>query len=228
MYLKYKNLVLMWRILILISTVYGIYGGVYLATKEPNAYFLLYYTTQSNLWCFLFYLYLIIHMIGLMQKHQPIPKNLGSIWLKGGITAAIILTFFIYQFIIVPYCLKNGAMHQLFSPSDIAVHYLSPFLVLIDYILCNPKQCYTWVTPLQWLVIPYTYLSYIVARTFFHRPVPEPEHPYLYFFLDWQQLGLQSVAYNILGITIIFLAVGYFIVLINQIKCINNIKKHRI
>lgn len=50
---------LIWRILILIGTIYGIYGGVYMVTGQPNSGFLLYYITQSNLWCFLFFSYLI-------------------------------------------------------------------------------------------------------------------------------------------------------------------------
>ena len=194
-----------WRILILISTSYGIYGGVYMAADQPNLGFLLYYTTQSNLWCCLFFLYLMMTN----RKHP---------WIKGGITVAIIVTFILYQFIIVPYCLKYGSMHQLFSSTDIAVHYLSPFLVVMDTILFDKSQDYPWYTPFQWLLIPIIYFFYIVGRTFFHRPVPEPEHPYLYFFLDITDIGIQSFIHNIIGITLIFLVAGYFVLIINQIK----------
>ena len=37
-----------WRIVILISTSYGIYGGVYMAADQPNSGFLLYYTTPHK------------------------------------------------------------------------------------------------------------------------------------------------------------------------------------
>lgn len=198
-----------WRILILISTSYGIYGGVYMAAGESNSGFLLYYTTQSNLWCFVFFLYLMITN----RKHP---------WIKGGITVAIIVTFILYQFVIVPYCLKYGSMHQLFSMEDIAVHYLSPFLVFMDAILFDKGEDYSWYTPFQWLLIPILYFSYIVGRTFFHRPVPEPNHPYLYFFLDIQNIGTKAFIYNLIGIAITFLAVGYFVVLIHQIKTRTN------
>lgn len=99
-------------------------------------------------------------------------------------------------------------MHQLFSSTDIAVHYLSPFLVVMDMILFDKNQDYSWYIPFQWLLIPIIYFFYIVGRTFFHRPVPEPEHPYLYFFLDITDIG----------ITLIFLVAGYFVLIINQIK----------
>lgn len=194
-----------WRILILISTSYGIYGGVYMASGQLNSGFLLYYTTQSNLWCFIFFLYLII-------------TNRQHSWIKGGITAAIIVTFILYQFVIVPYCLKYGSMHQLFSSSDIAVHYLSPFLVVMDTILFDKSQDYSWYTSFQWLSLPILYFSYIVGRTFFNRPVPEPEHPYLYFFLDISDIGIRSFIHNIIGITLIFLVAGYLVLIINQIK----------
>ena len=217
-FIKHAKIVLIWRILILVSTIYGIYGGVYLAAGNPNPYFLLFYTTQSNLWCFLLYLYLVIKMIPILAKRQLLPRNLVPPWLKGGLTSAIIVTFLLYQFIVVPYCLENGAMHQIFSSSDMAVHYLSPLLVFIDFIFCTQKTYYNWKTPFQWLSIPFTYFIYIVARTFFNRPVPEPQHPYLYFFFDVQQIGVQSFIHNLLGITVMFLAVGYFLVLINQIQ----------
>ena len=96
-----------WRILILISTSYGIYGGVYMAAGESNSGFLLYYTTQSNLWCFVFFLYLMITN----RKHP---------WIKGGITVAIIVTFILYQFVIVPYCLKYGSMRSGLTAANIA------------------------------------------------------------------------------------------------------------
>lgn len=89
-------------------------------------------------------------------------------------------------------------MHQLFSPSDIAVHYLSPFLVAMDTILFDERIDYPWYTPFTWLIIPITYFSYIVGRTFFHRSVPEPEPPYLYFFLDISKIGLQTFIHNII------------------------------
>ena len=109
-------------------------------------------------------------------------------------------------------------MHQLFSSTDIAVHYLSPFLVVMDMILFDKNQDYSWYIPFQWLLIPIIYFFYIVGRTFFHRPVPEPEHPYLYFFLDITDIGIQSFIHNIIGITLIFLVAGYFVLIINQIK----------
>ena len=171
-----------WRIVILISTSYGIYGGVYMAPGQPNSGFLLYYTTQSNLWCCLFFLYLMM-----TNRKRP--------WIKGGITAAIIVTFILYQFIIVPYCLKYGSMHHLFSPADIAVHYLSPFLVVMDMILFDKNQDYSWYIPFQWLLIPI-----------------------IYFFLDITDIGIQSFIHNIIGITLIFLVAGYFVLIINQIK----------
>lgn len=157
-------------------------------------------------------------MIPILAKRQLITRNLVLPWLKGGLTSAVIETFLLYQFIIVPYCLENGAIHQIFSSSDIAVHYLSPLLVFIDFIFCAQKGCYNWKTPLQWLIIPLNYFIYIVSRTFFNRPVPEPQHPYVYFFFDIQKIGGQSFIYNLLGITVMFLAVGYFLLLINHIQ----------
>ena len=99
-------------------------------------------------------------------------KTMDKRWDYG---KAIIVTFILYQFIILPYCLKYGSMHQLFSSTDIAVHYLSPFLVVMDMILFDKNQDYSfWYIPFQWLLIPIIYFFYIVGRTFFHRPVPEP------------------------------------------------------
>lgn len=218
MYFKNVWFPLFWRILIIISTFYGVYCGVFLVSGETNFGFLLYYTTQSNLWCFLLYVYIVMGMIRQMINHQPVSKNLCSYWLKGGLTSAIIVTFLLYQFIIIPYCLENGAAHQMFSPSDIAVHYVSPFLIFLDYMMFDQKKQFKWYTPFQWLAIPIIYFLFIIGCSFTHVPVPEPEHPFLYFFLDVGELGIKAFSSNIIKLTVIFLAAGYFTVLMNDIK----------
>lgn len=218
MYLKNVYFTLFWRILIIISTAYGIYCGIFLVSGEKNFGFLLYYTMQSNLWCFLLYVYIILKMIRKMIKHQPVPRTLCSSWLKGGLTSAIIVTFLLYQFIIIPYCLENGAAHQMFSPSDIAVHYISPFLVFTDFLFVDSKKQYSWYTPFQWLAIPILYFVFVLTCSFVHVPVPEPEHPFLYFFLDIKDIGIKAFSINIIKLTLLFLVAGYFTVFVNDIK----------
>ena len=218
MYLKNPWFTLLWRILIIISTAYGVYCGVFLVSGETNFGFLLYYTTQSNLWCLIIYIYIVIKMIGQMIKHQSVENILCSSWLKGGFTSSIIVTFLLYQLVIIPYCLENGAAHEMFSPSDISVHYISPFLVFMDLMLFDPKKIYNWYTPFQWLSIPIIYFLFVVACSFTQVPVPEPEHPFLYFFLDLQQIGIKAFSFNIIKLTLIFLVAGYFTVFMNDMK----------
>lgn len=218
MYLKNVWFILVWRILIIISTAYGVYCGIFLVSGETNFSFLLYYTTQSNLWCFLLYVYIVLRMVSQMIKHQSVPKILCSSWLKGGLTSAILVTFLLYQFIIIPYCLEHGAAHQMFSSSDIAVHYLSPFLIFIDFLLVDPKKQYRWYTPFQWLAIPILYFLFVVGCSFTHVPVPEPEHPFLYFFLDIGEIGVKAFSVNMIKLTLLFLSAGYFTIFINDIK----------
>lgn len=84
-------------------------------------------------------------------------------------------------------------MPQLFSPSDIAVHYLSPFLVVMDTILFDKSQDYPWYMPFEWLLTPVLYFSYIVGRTFFHRSVPQPYiSSYILPILGFKGLSITS------------------------------------
>lgn len=218
MYLKNAGFTLLWRILIIISTTYGVYGGIFLASGETNFGFLLFYTTQSNFWCLILYIFIVIRMIIKMIKHQPVENILCSSWLKGGLTSAIIVTFLLYQTIIIPYCLENGAAHEMFSLSDIAVHYISPFLVFVDMMLFDSKKIYDCYTPFQWLLIPIIYFLFVVSYSFINFPVPEPEHPFLYFFLDIERIGIKAFSFNIIKLTLIFLVAGYFTVLMNNVK----------
>ena len=218
--MNFKNVwfTLLWRILIIISTAYRIYAGVFLISGETNFKILLYYTMQSNLWCLILYSYIVVKMLYQLRKHQSIQKKICSSWLKGGLTSAILVTFLLYQFIIIPYCLEHGSVHQMFSPSDISVHYLAPFLVFIDFLLFDPKKQYSWYTPFQWLSIPILYFLFVVTCSFIHVPVPEPEHPFLYFFLDIGDIGIKGFSLNMIKLTLLFLSAGYFTVFINDIK----------
>ena len=175
--MNFKNVwfTLLWRILIIISTAYGIYAGVFLISGETNFKILLYYTMQSNLWCLILYSYIVVKMLYQLRKHQSIQKKICSSWLKGGLTSAILVTFLLYQFIIIPYCLEHGSVHQM-------------------------------------------YFLFVVTCSFIHVPVPEPEHPFLYFFLDIGDIGIKGFSLNMIKLTLLFLSAGYFTVFINDIK----------
>lgn len=97
--MNFKNVwfTLLWRILIIISTAYGIYAGVFLISGETNFKILLYYTMQSNLWCLILYSYIVVKMLYQLRKHQSIQKKICSSWLKGGLTSAILVTFLLYH-----------------------------------------------------------------------------------------------------------------------------------
>ena len=167
-----------------------VFMGCLYGTDQPNSGFLLYYTTQSNLWCCLFFLYLMM-----TNRKRP--------WIKGGITATIIVTFILYQFIILPYCLKYGSMHQLFSSTDIAVHYLSPFLVVMDMILFDKNQDYSWYTISVVINLHHLFLHcwpYILSPT-----CSRTRASLSLFLFRYYRYWDSSFIHSIIGITLIFL-----------------------
>ena len=84
-----EKISLLFKILIVITSFVGLYLNFKIAPIKNN---IIYFTIQSNLLCFLFYLIIVIlKLTGKLQKNQ-----IYYIF-KGTVTLAITITMFIYE-----------------------------------------------------------------------------------------------------------------------------------
>ena len=120
-----EKLSLLFKILIVIVSGVGLYLNFRLLTVRDS---IIYFTIQSNLLCFLYFLGLVIFTITKKLKK-------GELYYisKGMVTMTITITMFVYWFI-----LSSGegmiayAGHNL---ENYFVHLFTPLLVIFDYII---------------------------------------------------------------------------------------------
>lgn len=89
------------------------------------------------------------------------------------------------------------------------VHYISPVLVVVDFLLVAPAVRLRWSWLGWWLVFPLAYLAYSLVRGALVDWYPYP-------FLDHRLIGWGSVTRHALGITIGVLAAAPAIVAIGN------------
>lgn len=124
--------------------------------------------------------------------------------LKGAITMAVLLTFLIYQFVLVPY-------HQVgyFRWENAIVHQIVPLMVLADWALFDEKGNFHAVDPLLWCAVPLVYLVFCLIRAEVGPVLMLVNSRYPYFFIDADALGVAGVALNALIFLICYTALGY-------------------
>lgn len=93
--------------------------------------------------------------------------------------------------------------------ADTTLHYVTPALVLLDWLLFTPKGTLRWVYVWPWLMVPLAYGAYSIVRGSHAGFYPYP-------FLDVSEHGLTQVGVNMAGMCAVFLVLGLVLVLIDR------------
>jgi len=189
--------------------------GVYLTVRDA-AYpieALSYFTTIINIFTAFFYAFFIIELV-LRKGPRPLLR-----FFKQSLMVYLILTMLVYSFILIPYIIEAQINYQIFSGKDLLIHYVVPISVLVDYVWFEEKgkikSFYAFANILN-IVFYVTYLSlYISLGGRFHSGNNLSIYPY--FFLNIEQLGLNSVILVSLGILVVVIFVGWVIYMIDQL-----------
>ena len=193
-----KKLSLFYKILIVLTSGIGLYLNFKAFTIKGA---LIYYTIQSNLMCFLFYLSIVIlYLCGKLKKN-----NIYYI-LKGLVTMAITITFFVY-WIMISSSMDAYIGHEL---ACIFVHFIVPLLVISDYIIFgekgNLKKNYPYIWSLTLISYVIFDIIYVSQGGTFHDGTIYP-----YFYMNIEQYGLLQVGINCFVIYIFFVIYGILV-----------------
>ena len=96
------------------------------------------------------------------------------------------------------------------AAANILLHYASPLLALLHWLLFVRKGRLGWRDPLLWTLFPLAYLPYAIGRGM-------AEGRYVYPFIDVSQLGAAGVAANCALIGAGFLLAGEALVLLDRL-----------
>lgn len=136
--------------------------------------------------------------------------------LKFAATLCIAVTFLCNHAVVSLSHTYTGGVLGLPMKSFLA-HYVSPILILIDWIFFTPKGTLSATSPLKWLFAPLLYLIVIMVRGLCcEAEVLERTGKYPYFFLNVDLVGSRVFIYLSFGLAG-FLLIGYLIWLIDAV-----------
>ena len=191
-----NKLDLLFKIIIVIVSGIGLYLNFNLLTIRDS---IIYFTIQSNVLCFLFYLIAVVLMIT-----KKLKKNDMYYISKGMVTMAITITMFVYWLL-----LSSGDGMEAYMGHDLEnyfVHLFTPLLVIFDYIILGEKGNLKKNYPFIWSFILIAYSLFNVIYVFFGGTFAGGvKYPYPYMDID--NLGLFRVLMNCLVIYIFFITI---------------------
>ncbi|TIU64630.1 MAG: hypothetical protein E5W30_02210, partial [Mesorhizobium sp.] len=151
---------------------------------------------------FLFSFFTILTNIGAVLVHTSLLSPSGYAWfpafagsrLRAGVAAAIGLVFIVYATVLARLWQPQG----LFLLCDILLHYVTPALFVLWWLVAGADGTARWRDISWWMVYPLAYLAYVLLRAPIAGEVPYP-------FRSVEKNGAASVAVSALATTGLFL-----------------------
>ncbi|MCX5213770.1 Pr6Pr family membrane protein [Kitasatospora sp. NBC_00240] len=189
---------LWWRLAIVISAA----TGLTLGTGS-----LVYFTIQSNVFVLAYFAGAVYWMKQRGTADAPAPR------LRGAVTLYILITGLVSHIL-----LEHGAnpLPGLFDGPDklqhwssFFLHYVTPVLVILDWLTLRPRNASHWRDIPLWLAFPLGYAGIVMARSALFSNYPTP---YPYFFFDPTEKGYGYVWGQIVLLTVEFVVLAAVVV----------------
>lgn len=192
---------IMWKWLIVLTGSIGLVSTAW-GMEHPIVMFY-FYTVLSNILCVGAFLYLSIQN----TKAYPV--------VKGGLATAILIVMLIFHFVLRP---TSEFYENQIGLADLILHYVMPFMVVLDFILFEKRNQIKWYHPIIWLTIPIAYVIFIFIRAQVGQPFETGYglSLYPYIFLDINQLGIMGVSKWVIGILTFYLLIGYLVMVMDR------------
>lgn len=174
-----------------------------------------YYTILSNVLCFVFFGAALFTSLTAIQRDGRRGECTLLPRFKGAVTIAITVTMLIYQFILsdTPFSMgpdSGGLGNHL-------VHLIVPLLVILDWLLFDPKGRYRPADPFFWCLLPMVYWLYTFVGALLGVTYGKSQSRYPYGFIDVDKLGLARVVGNVAALLLFFLALCYVIFALDRL-----------
>ena len=174
--------------------------GCYSAWKY-GSHFFLYFTNLGNLYC----LGLMINELVRLVCRKSISIPLLQ-WEFGGLISIIVISV-VYNFLLGD---PTSAAYWANKPS-VCLHLITPILYTL-YIFATRPICKVGAGGVQCsILLPYLYVAFIYVRHFITG-----DNWFPYFFLDLNRIGWQGALGWIIGLTVLFVIVGFAFIYIGR------------
>jgi len=192
-----KKLSLIYKIIIVIVSGIGLYLNFDLLGFKGS---IIYFTIQSNVLVFL--TYLIVVILALSKK---LKKGDTYHFVKGMVTMAITITFFVFNFAISGS--GTASMYEGHAIASNFVHIFTPLLVMLDYAIFVEKGHIKSSYPFIWSIILVAYLVFEMIYVSLGGTF-EGGSKYPYFFIDVSSIGLKKAFFNSIILYVFFVGYG--------------------
>lgn len=125
-------------------------------------------------------------------------------------TLCIYVTHLVYHFVLVPDARRRGQKFADFGGSfgNLCVHYGTPWLVVMQWVLWGDKSGLTVLSAVWWLVLPLAYFVYAMLRARTGKPIGHTRLLYPYPFMDLEKLGPKRFCLSVAAVLAAFFALG--------------------
>ncbi len=146
---------------------------------RADFYILNYYTVLSNLACLVYFS--IAHGRQAMALRKRMCDFTWRPRLEGAFVFMITVTGIVYATLLAPVDIAEG---NFFTFQNLALHYIGPAMVILDWLLFSPKGSFRPTDPLLWLLAPLGYFGYILVRSTFAGDIGNSGSAFPYGFID--------------------------------------------
>lgn len=195
-----KNISLIYKILIVIMSFIGLYLNFKISSFREN---IVYFTIQSNLLCFIFYLVIVI-----LKLTNKLKKSDLYYITKGMVTMSITLTMLVYQMV-----LSTSGTMDVYENNILAcnfVHLIVPLMVILDYVIFGEKGHLKKNYPFIWSIVLVLYIMFLIIYILLGGTFMDG-NKYPYYFMNIEQLGLFRVFISNLVLYVFFILCGLFV-----------------
>ena len=191
------------KYIIRLLTVISALAGLYVQLVVEGLYKLNFYTIWSNIAVLIFFSYLFV------KKPE---EDRGILRVKAGITIAILLTFIVYNVLLLP----TVTAKEFNTVQNYTLHYIVPILCVLDWILYD-KVGYDLIDPIYWTAFPLFYAVFALIRGIVYPiNIPGEDSPFPYFFVDITKIGIAGVAGYVCVICALYVLMGYGMLLLKR------------
>lgn len=182
-----------------------------LQTGRIRAGMFWFYTNLSNLLVLLYEL-----LLALAPAGSRLARVLTRPTLALSMCLCIYVTHLVYHFVLVPDAKRRGKRFADFGAGfgNLCVHYITPWLVLLQWLLCGNKAGLGLGSAALWLLLPLLYFAASMLRARTGKPIGHTHLRYPYPFMDLEKLGPRRFVLSITAVLLGFFALGCLFVAI--------------
>ncbi|PSJ65617.1 Pr6Pr family membrane protein [Kumtagia ephedrae] len=164
----------------------------------PIVFFLSFFTILTNFGA------VFVHAASLFGSGRDGPPFFARPRVRAGVAVAMTVVLVVYATMLAHLWKPQG----LFLLCDILLHYVTPVLFVGWWLLFGADGSSRWRDIPFWLIYPFAYLAYVLARAPLAGEVPYP-------FLDVGTNGIGGVAAMALAVAALFVVLGILAVLVD-------------